>query len=109
MAINLDIAQEFSSYPSGITYRDGVYNAELFRKNILLPKYMEAKDGNAKLHIHLDGVKSFSASFLSEAFGGLIEKEALNKDDLLSRIHIEARNPINKRYVYAIYRYISEI
>lgn len=107
MVVRIHIAEELSSYPAGITDRDGPHNADSFREDVLLPKYLEAKGRDAELHVHLDGVRSFSASFLEAAFGGLIRKEDLDKGDLARRLKVVAVEPVNQRYVDAIYRYLS--
>jgi len=105
--VELEIAKEYSAYPAGRDYADGPFNGEKFRKEFLLPAYKLALERGVDLVVSLDGVKSFGSSFLEEAFGGLIRKESVKKDDLKTRLKIVIGRPGDARYQTAIGRYIS--
>lgn len=71
----IDLAKQFSAYPSGRVPADGSFYGEKFREEFLVPALDEIKDlgeVSAVLTVDIDGVRSFGSSFLEEAFGGLI-------------------------------------
>lgn len=70
--VKLSILRDFSRVPGPRYISEGAFSGELFRKEILLPKVLEAIKSNDKLEINLDGVSGYGTSFLEEAFGGLI-------------------------------------
>lgn len=70
--LEIRIAKDFSKTPGARLMASGDYSAELFRKTILFPKMKEAIEKNIPLVVYLDGVAGYAASFLEEAFGGLI-------------------------------------
>lgn len=107
-AVELKIAKEYSAYPAGRDDADGPFNGEKFRKEYLLPRYKLAVERDGDLIVSLDGVKSFGSSFLEEAFGGLVRKESVKKDDLKNRLKIVIGRPGNARYQTAIDRYINQ-
>lgn len=65
------IADDFSITPGGRWKILGPYSGEEFYETLLLIKYIEAIEQNEKLHIYLDGVKSYPYSFLDQSFGEL--------------------------------------
>ncbi len=69
--IEIYIANEYSETLGGRFIRGGRYSGEEFRDTLLLPRYLEALNGNKKLRIYFDGTYGYSPSFLDEAFGGL--------------------------------------
>ena len=71
MTTTIDIAQDFSRFPRGLTPKDGPDNATTFRQQHLVP----VLENNDRAIVVLDGVGGYFASFLDEAFGGLVRKE----------------------------------
>lgn len=68
--IHIDIGAEFGT-SLGPRFRVlGDHSGEEFRERLLEPAFLKAD----KVVIHLDGIKTFSASFFEEAFGGLARK-----------------------------------
>lgn len=86
--ININIAKDFSDAPGGRYIKEGPLSGELFREEILKPKYEEAIRNNEILQINFDGSFGYSTSFLEEAFGGLVRE--LKKNDILNNIKIIA-------------------
>ncbi len=80
--------KDFSSYPAGREELDGPYNGSKFRESILLPELLESIRKNGRLVVSFNGVKSFSTSFLEEAFGGLMRSSAF-KDSKFSKLDLE--------------------
>ncbi len=84
--IIIKIRDDFTKSPGGRLIEEGAYSGELFRNNILSPKYKEALEKNEKLIVDLDGCYGFATSFLEEAFGGLCRE--LKDNNILKHIEI---------------------
>lgn len=69
--MNIKIASDFSRTPGGRYIKDGPFSGELFRNDILIPKFDEAVQSGDSLIIDLDGGYGYFDSFKEEAFGGL--------------------------------------
>ena len=107
-SVDLHVATDFSSYPAGRDDHDGPYNGKKFREELLLPRYIEAKEKELELNVYFDGVKSFGSSFLEEAFGGLVRTENVDRGELMKRLNLHPGPPGNQRYVRAVERYITK-
>lgn len=96
------IAKDFSDTPGGRKISEGEFSGELFRQQLLLPKYEEAVNKNDKLEIDFDGAFGYPPSFLDEAFGGLVK--ILNKKNILENIVIISNDDLTierriKKYI----------
>jgi hypothetical protein len=107
-AVRINVAGEFSKFPSGRDDIDGPNNGTRFRKELLVPRFKAAVAQCAELTVELDEVLSFGSSFLEEAFGGMIRREGISKSDLMRVLKILPGREGNRRYSDAIYRYIQE-
>lgn len=74
MEIKITIAKDFSDTPGARYYDDGPHSGQEFFQKILLPKFKEALQNNAKLVIDLDGTEGYATSFLDEAFRSLSDE-----------------------------------
>lgn len=83
--IKINISKDFSDTPGGRYEKEGSYSGETFRKNILEPKYKEAKLKNEKLEVNMDGCYGFPSSFIDESFGELSREL---EENILSNISI---------------------
>lgn len=87
--IMINISEDFSDTPGARFIREGDYSGELFRKELLEPKFKEAIETNQKLTINLDGGYGYPTSFLEEAFGGLAriydKKQVLETIEFISQ------------------------
>lgn len=72
------IAEDFSSTPGGRWERLGQFSGEAFYNNLLLPYFEKAVENSQKLHIYLDGVRSYPYSFLDQSFGELSRVKGLS-------------------------------
>ncbi|UWS06741.1 STAS-like domain-containing protein [Phaeobacter inhibens] len=106
-ALFLNIAEEYSAFPAGRYDEDGPNNGTKFRKELLLPRLLEAIDSGRKLVVSLDGLKSCGSSFLSSAFAGLITDEKISKSKVSRNLEIRNTQPQHERYKIAIIRHIS--
>ncbi len=89
----INIAEDFSRYPSGRVIADGPNSGQKFREKFLIP----ALNGADVVEVILDGVRGYPSSFTEEAFGGLI-REGFSKDDLLKRIKISYSSEVYDGY-----------
>ncbi len=90
----IDVATEFSPYPSGRFPTDGQYNGELFRTRWLVPALRRASTGDSNVVVvDIDGVRSFGSSFLEEAFAGLIRLRLFDKRFVQKHLSIRCTKP----------------
>jgi hypothetical protein len=81
---HIDIGVDFAKY-LGARYRaDGKSSGQEFREDLLEPAF----EANDLIVIGLDGIGGYSASFMEEAFGGLVRKYGL--DAVNSKIRFDA-------------------
>lgn len=108
----IDLARDFSPYPSGRVPKDGDYNGTTFREHILIPAIEDAlahhKD-DGEIVIDIDGVRSFGSSFLEEAFGGLARSKLKDVEGAVKLIRIKCTKPHLKIYQDTIINIIREI
>jgi len=97
--------REFTTTPGPRFKDDGRYSGEEFRENYLLPRYLEAVDSGACLHVILEATKGYASSFLEEAFGGLVRK-GYKKSDIKKHLIIHSSD--RPWYKPEIYSYIDE-
>ena len=100
----ISIADDFSPYPAGRYPDDGAYNAATFRAKVLIP----ALTNNEQVEVTFDKVVGVGASFLDEAFGGLVRKEGMTKDFLGSHLRLTTSEPELEAFVKLAQRYIDE-
>lgn len=87
MMINI-LLKDFSKTPFGRDAKDGPDNGERFRKEHLVPAFTETDE---TVLIDLRGISiGIGSSFLEESIGGLIRKEGIPKEEVKSRLLIEA-------------------
>lgn len=82
------IAEDFSKTPGGRWRNLGSFSGQAFYEDLLLPKFNDAFNGSVKLHVYLDGVKSYPHSFLDQSFGELAR--TYNKKTVNERIVFHA-------------------
>ncbi len=109
--MTIDIAQEFSAYPSGRVPNDGEYSGQRFRDEHLIPALNEILDGKADanvLLVDIDGCRTFGSSFLEEAFGGLARVPGFRFNEALPKLKIKYSKPYLKIYYDTIIEYLNE-
>ena len=100
----ISIAEDFSAYPAGRYPADGEYNATTFRKEVLIP----ALTDDTRVDVTFDNVVGIGASFLDEAFGGLIRAEGMTKEFLDAHLLLTTTEPELEAFVKLARRYITE-
>jgi hypothetical protein len=98
------IAIEFSESPGPRAEKEGEYSGEVFRQQLLEPRYLEAVKTGALLWIDLDGVDGYATSFLEEAFGGLARDYPAEQIEQTIRF----KSDDVRSYVYEIVSYIRD-
>lgn len=102
MIYTINIGNDFSETPAGrYSPEHGEYTGERFRNDFLIP--LLKKHGN--LAVELDDTEGYPASFLEEAFGGLVRHEFFTKEELNRRLHILTNF---KHYEKEILEYIND-
>lgn len=99
------IVGEFSKTPYGRFTKDGKFNGEKFRKELLLAPFSDPEI--SKVNIFLDTVEDgyeYGSSFLEEAFGGLVRIHKLDKSEVLKKLNIITSHT---DYILEIKDYIS--
>lgn len=76
--ITVNIARDFTRYPSGRKKQNGTTSGEGFREKFL----EEPLSKGEKVVIEFDGTIGYGSSFLEEAFGGLVRKLRLPRSTL---------------------------
>lgn len=89
----IDIASEFSPYPSGRFEADGQFNGELFRNTRLVPALKRALAGGDVVVVDIDGVRTFGSSFLEESFAGLVRLGFFEKRFVQQHLSIRCTKP----------------
>ncbi|KQX35302.1 hypothetical protein ASD04_14770 [Devosia sp. Root436] len=84
------IADDFSRFPGGRYRADGDNSGEEFREDYLVHAIDAARTAGRPVTVVLDGVAGYPASFLEEAFGGLVREGHFTKADLRKWLVIEA-------------------
>lgn len=102
------VKTDFSDTPGARYKSDGPNSGELFLEKLLTEKFENAKNGNYKLLIDLDGVWGYPSSFVSGSFGKLsikygaetvlkhIEFKSLGNSIRLENIINEIKKPKKK-------------
>ncbi len=107
--VELSIAKDFSKTPAGRTRKaHGKHSGETFRENVLEPRLRKAINANSKLRVILDGTAGYPASFLDEAFGGLVRKGSFSKREMKESLIVEAHHPAFHVYRKLVDQYIEE-
>ena len=85
----IDIARDYTPFLGGRYVTDGPGNAEDFRKKFLVPLLQNDECAI----IDLEGLYGFPASFLDEAFGGLVRDEGYSAEKVLTLLKFKGDTP----------------
>ena len=101
--VRIAVAKDFTKFPGGRYPRHGEGNGQDFREKFLLPHLSKGK----KVEVVFDTAAGFAASFLEEAFGGLI-RAGLALHMVEELLTIVPEDTDNKIYVDEAWQYISD-
>lgn len=85
-----NISKEYTRFPGPRFKDDGPNSGEDFRERILVPRLTSVQKQGDRFIVILDGARGYTASFLEEAFGGLVRKGFFTKDQLRDLLEIQA-------------------
>ncbi len=80
----VNVARDFTRFPSGRYKKNGNTSGEAFREKHLEP----AIKAGEEVTVELDGTIGYGSSFLEEAFGGLVRALNTPSEVLKSKLHI---------------------
>lgn len=86
---------------------DGNFSAEQFRREQLIPTLKQAEKNATWVVVSLDEVAGVSASFLEEAFGGLV-REGMSKEFLDKHLQISTSQEVLQDFVIMAQQYIQD-
>lgn len=98
------LVADFTKYPGGRYRKHGDGSGEEFRDTKLVPALTDHRE----VTVVLDDVAGYPASFLEEAFGGLIREKEFNLEQLKSSLHIKADDDLYSVYVDLAWEYIED-
>lgn len=90
--VTINVARDFSRYPSGRYRSDSRSSGQQFRDDYLAPPLREG----ARVLVELDGTLGYGSSFLDEAFGGLRRDLKFSSGFLAKSLILITQNPILK-------------
>jgi len=99
----IEIARDYSPYPAGRYRRNSDSSGEEFRERFLIPAL---KKGGV-IHVRFAGTSGYPASFVEEAFGGLV-RSGFGVDELERRLKLEAGGAEYEVYVLQAWQYIRD-
>ena len=98
------IARDFSKFPAGRFREDSDASATAFRDDLLVDALSNGED----VEVVFDGVAGFAASFLEEAFGGLVREHRMTKAFLDEHLLLRTGESELADFVRLAERYIKE-
>lgn len=101
------IARDFSRYPGGRYKDDGEFSGEAFRDDLLVPALRDAQQNHTIVVVEIDGAAGYPASFLEEAFGGLVRERYFSARELGQLLKVKA-GALFDSYRILAERYIRE-
>lgn len=103
----LNIAADYSKYPGPRFEEDGPFSGQRFRDELLVPAMVKAKQEGAQVVVNLDGARGYTASFLEEAFGGLIRERGYHLADVNRLLIIQSDDRRVKYWCEKIRQYME--
>jgi len=82
----INVAKDFTKFPSGRYMRSGNTSGEAFREKFLVP----ALRSRQEIEIDLDGVLGYGSSFLEEAFGGSVRATKVSPEEFFRVVHLKS-------------------
>ncbi len=102
--IKIVVRKEFARIPGARSRDDGPASGEEFRETLLAPKLRLALESGEKLVVDMDGTAGFAASFLEEAFGGLLRESGFTIQEV--ERHLVVLSPEDPLVEQRIRRYV---
>lgn len=87
--VTVNIAKDFSRFPSGRYERNGDTSGEAFRSRFLADPISKGE----RVAVEFDGTLGYGSSFLEEAFGGLVRALRIKPAALLAQLELKSSDP----------------
>lgn len=101
--VRIAVAKDFNKFPGGRYPRHGEGNGQDFREKFLLPHLNEGE----KIVVVFDDAAGFPASFLEEAFGGLI-RAGVSIAKIKELLTIEVEDADSEVYRDEAWQYVED-
>lgn len=107
--------KDFSTTCGGRYKKGGKYSAEEFRDEYLYPKLAHAFRNDETLYIDLSGTYGLCASFLDEAFSGMLKHYKLTYEEFMNQVEFvetdESHDYNNevKQYMQEMNNYLNNL
>ena len=85
----INVAKDFTRFPSGRFKKNGSTSGEAFRENHLETPIKEGKT----ITVELDGTIGYGSSFLEEAFGGLVRCLRWPPEKIKAQLKLTSEDP----------------
>lgn len=86
----VNVARDFTRYPSGRLISKGDTSGEAFRERFLEQPLRQGES----VTVELDGTIGYGSSFLEEAFGGLVRSLKMTPSNLRQKLKLITQDPI---------------
>lgn len=86
---------DWTRTPGGRFKADGPFSGEAFREDKLVPALEPEPGVGARVTVDLDGTLGNPASFMEEAFGGLVRVSGFSVERLMRQLTIVSKNPLD--------------
>ena len=108
MTLHINVAKEFSTVPIGRFRTESDISGQAFREDILYPKICEALKKQDTLEVDFTGMDGLSATFLLEAFGGLVREHEMTPNKVLDTIKFLPENTFFDLYIEIAKEFIQK-
>jgi hypothetical protein len=88
----INVAKDFSRFPSGRYVEDSRFSGQRFRDDFLVPSLKNFD----RVVVELDGTLGYGSSFLDEAFGGLRRANIFPPEQIKDKLVVHTANSILK-------------
>lgn len=97
----INVAKDFSRFPSGRYVTDSRFSGEAFREKYLRPALTKYD----QVIIEMDGTLGYGSSFLDEVFGGLYREGFFKKVGMYQKLKIHTKNVVLKNEIRSYLKY----
>lgn len=101
--VTINVAKDFSRTPGGRYIAHGPASGEEFRQKLLIPNLQAER----YLVVELDGAWGYPASFLEEAFGGVVREMNWSAKEFFKHIRVVGTGAFSM-YVKDVEEYVKE-
>ena len=91
----INVAKDFSRYPSGRYVEDSRFSGQRFRNDFLIPSLRNYDC----VIVEIDGTLGYGSSFLDEAFGELRRANIFSPEQIRDKLIVRTENSILKTEV----------